>query len=152
MLLLRHASAGSRLPSPTLDRARRSTASAARTRERFSSRSPRTRSIASSRARTRAASRRSSRSPGSAALDVESRDELAPDGSRVDLLNLLAELPDSALVCTHREVFERLFGGEIQCEKGGTWAIEVREGRVVPVEYLPPASSAARERSRAKVS
>jgi 8-oxo-(d)GTP phosphatase len=152
VLLMRHASAGVGLPSPTADRARSlDPVGRADTRALLVSlapypidrilTSPHTRCVETVEpiARQRC-------------LDVECREALAPDGSRLDLLNLLEELPDSSLVCTHREVFERLFDGDIQCEKGGVWTIEVRAGRVVPLEYLPPASSGARERTRARVS
>lgn len=149
---MRHASAGSRLPSPTEDRARSlDPMGRADSHALLVSLAPYPiqRVVTSPHARCRETVEPIARRRG---LDVECREALAPDGSRVDLLNLLEELPDAALVCTHREVFDRLFDGEIHCEKGGVWTVEVRDGRVVPLEYLPPASSAARERARAKVS
>jgi 8-oxo-(d)GTP phosphatase len=148
---MRHASAGSRLPSPTEDRARSLDPSGrADTRELLVSLAPYAieRVVTSPHVRCVETVEPIARQRG---LDVECREALAPDGSRVDLLNLLEELPDSALVCTHREIFERLFDGEIRCEKGGVWTVEVRDGRVVPLEYLPPASTAARQRSQARV-
>jgi hypothetical protein len=83
-------------------------------------------------------------------IEVEYREELAPDASRNDTLALLAQLPETALVCTHREVFERLFRGKVTCEKGGTWIVE-RNGRgPVPVAYLAPPSASIRTRKRAQ--
>ncbi len=81
-------------------------------------------------------------------LRVEVRDELGPDGAVEEVLALLDELPDTALVCTHREVIERLFGSELTCEKGGTWLLERRNGRLEPVAYLPPPSLTVRAPER----
>jgi phosphohistidine phosphatase SixA len=82
-------------------------------------------------------------------IEVECREELAPDASRNDTLALLAQLPETALVCTHREVFERLFRGKVTCKKGGTWIVERRGRRRAPVAYLLPPSAAIRPRKRA---
>jgi phosphohistidine phosphatase SixA len=84
-------------------------------------------------------------------LAIEFREELAPDASRGDTLALVAGLPDSTFVCTHREVFERLFGGEVTCAKGGVWITERKPRRraPVPVAYLPPPSSTARVAAQA---
>lgn len=82
-------------------------------------------------------------------IEVECREELGPDASRNDTISLLAQLPETALVCTHREIFERLFRGEVTCEKGGTWIVQRHGRRRVPVEYLPPPSAAIRPRKRA---
>ena len=71
-------------------------------------------------------------------LQLERREELAPDAPLEDTKALLEELSDATLFCTHREVFERLFGGTIVCEKGGTWVVERRGSALVPIEYLPP--------------
>jgi hypothetical protein len=74
-------------------------------------------------------------------LRVEERDELLPDAALEDIGRLLAELPATALVCTHREVLERLLGDEVECEKGAAWEAELRDGRWRPVAYFPPPSS-----------
>jgi phosphohistidine phosphatase SixA len=147
---MRHASAGERLPSPTEDRAR--------SLDRVGLEDARAligmlmgyeidRIVTSPHARCRETAEPIAQARG---LDVECREALAPDGSRHDILNLLRELPDSALVSTHREAFEQLFGGDIRCEKGGFWRVEVRDDGIVPLEYVPPASSAARKRPRAR--
>jgi len=81
-------------------------------------------------------------------LEVEPRDDLAPDASRGAALALLDELPPAALVCTHREVIVRLFGGEVTCEKGGTWLLEQHGRRWTPVAYLPPATRVQQPRRR----
>lgn len=144
MLLLRHASAGERRPSATLDRARRldrfgradarelPEALAGHVIERVVS-SPHARCVETVDA---LALRRS--------MKVETSDALLPDAPLEDVLELLAELPDTGLVCTHREVIGRLIGGELTCEKGATWLLERRDGVLEPVAYLPPPSSVPR--------
>ncbi|MGH3111442.1 MAG: SixA phosphatase family protein [Gaiellaceae bacterium] len=141
VLLTRHASAGERLESSSedrlraLDRVGRADARAlpaalsGHAIERIVS-SPHTRSLDTVAPLARRLG-----------LEVECREELTPDASSKDTLALLAELPESAVVCTHREIFERLFRGEVTCEKGGTWIVERRGRRLVPVAYLPPPSS-----------
>jgi 8-oxo-(d)GTP phosphatase len=74
-------------------------------------------------------------------LEIEVHDELTPDAGLAETRALLRELPDFSLVCTHREVIERLFHGRIAAEKGGTWILERRRGTLTPVEYLPPPTS-----------
>jgi phosphohistidine phosphatase SixA len=69
-------------------------------------------------------------------LVVETRWELAPEVSREDLTTLLADLPDSTLVCTHREVIETLIGPDADCEKGGAWVLERNGQELVPTLYL----------------
>lgn len=149
MLLLRHARAGKRLSSPSLDRARKldraGRADARRLPEALTGyalerivTSPHTRCVESVRPIAEATG-----------LDIECREELAQDASRRDALRLLRELPANSLLCTHREVFERLFGGEVTCEKGGAWLVERRGRRWVPVAYLPRPTSTKRPRRRA---
>jgi 8-oxo-dGTP diphosphatase len=146
MLLLRHASAGERLSSPSRDRARRldrlGRAQAARLIETLSAlnierivTSPHIRCVESVVPLGRALD-----------VDVEVRPELAPDAERRRTLALLRELPEAALACTHREVFERLFGSEVACEKGAAWIVERRGRRWVPTRYLSPPEVVARER------
>ena len=53
-------------------------------------------------------------------------------------MELLVELPEESLVCTHREVFLQLFAGEVSCEKGGVWVLERQGALLCPVEYLAP--------------
>jgi phosphohistidine phosphatase SixA len=142
MLLMRHANAGVRLESIADDRTRRldrvgradaralPAALATHAIDRIVS-SPHVRCLETVAALAR-----------NRGLDVEAYEELAPGASRAATLALLAGLPESVLVCTHREVFERVFAGEITCEKGGTWLAERRRRRrvPVPVAYLPPPS------------
>ena len=42
--------------------------------------------------------------------------------------------------------FEQLYGGEIQCEKGGAWLLERHGAELVPTEYLAPPAIAGRTR------
>jgi hypothetical protein len=79
------------------------------------------------------------------------RPELVPSAPKELTLELLDVLPDAALVCTHREVIERLFDGEVECEKSGAWLLKRREGRWSPAAYLPPPSSVERTRRRTAV-
>lgn len=148
MLLLRHAGAGRRLSSPSLDRARtldRAGRADARrlpdglagyVLERIVT-SPHVRCVETVRPLAEAAG-----------LDIECREELARDASRRDALRLLRELPANSLLCTHREVIERLFDGEVTCEKGGAWLLERRGRRWIPAAYLPRPTSAKRARRR----
>jgi phosphohistidine phosphatase SixA len=138
MLLLRHTSAGARLSSPEIDRWRRlDEAGRAVARQLVWAHADReiTRVVSSPLARCVesvvpiAEARR---------LVVERRWVLEPDVALDDLLTLLVDLPESALVCTHREVFEKLLGPEASCEKGGAWVLERRGAELVPTLYVPP--------------
>jgi 8-oxo-dGTP diphosphatase len=147
MLLLRHAKAGKRLSSPSRDAARRLDGAgrrqAARLEQELAGYSVE-RIVSSPLPRCLETVAPLAQELG---LEVEVRDELEPGASKRDALRLLRELPSSALVCTHREVFEALFDGEIECEKGGVWIVERRSRRVTPVAYLP-APATRRRRSR----
>ena len=146
MLLHRHASAGERLESSRLDRARpldRMGRADARRLPDVLAPYEITRLVSSPHRRCRESLRHLAAARG---VEIEQRDELAPDAPVADTKELLAQLPDSALVCTHREVIGRLFDGEIASEKGGTWIIERRGTRLVPVEYLAPPTTKERER------
>jgi phosphohistidine phosphatase SixA len=138
LLLLRHVSAGVRLSSPEIDSWRRLD-EAGRTVARqlvwaFADRDI-TRIVSSPLARCvesvipLAESRR---------LVVENRWELGPETSLEDVMTLLSDLPDSSLVCTHREVFEKLLGWDVTCEKGGAWVLERSGSELVPALYLAP--------------
>ena len=149
MLLLRHASAGERPSAASLERARRldrlGRADARELPETLAGHliervvsSPHARCVETVGALARSRN-----------LRMELRDELLPDASLEDLRALLDELPDTALLCTHRETIARLFGSELTCEKGGTWLLERRDGAYGPVAYLPPPSAAVRAPERA---
>jgi len=73
-------------------------------------------------------------------LVVENRWELEPEVPMDDVLTLLVDLPDTSLVCTHREVFEQLLGWDVTCEKGGAWVLERDGAELVPRLYLAPPS------------
>jgi hypothetical protein len=74
----------------------------------------------------------------SRSLVVDTRWELEPDVSLEDLTTLLADLPDTTLVCTHREVFEKLLGPDAECAKGGAWVLERNGSELVATLYLEP--------------
>jgi 8-oxo-dGTP diphosphatase len=140
MLLLRHASAGARLSSPGVDRFRRLDEVGRQVaRQLVWSLANReiTRIVASPFARCvesvvpLAASRR---------LVVEQEWALAPEVDIDDVIALLVDLPDSALVCTHREVFEKLLGRDVTCETGGAWVLERSGPELVPAIYVAPPS------------
>lgn len=149
MLLLRHASAGERLSSPSQDRARtldpQGRADARRLQKTLAAyaidtivTSPHRRCVDTVRPLARARH-----------LEIQCCEELAPDAPRRATLALLNRLPPNALVCTHREVFEQLFRDEVTCEKGGTWLVE-RAGRGwSPEAYLVPPTRVKRTRRRA---
>jgi phosphohistidine phosphatase SixA len=82
-------------------------------------------------------------------LGIECREALAPDAARRDVVRLLRALPTDSVLCTHREVIERLFDGEVVCEKGGAWLLAPQGSAWVPAAYLPPPTSAKRSRQRA---
>ena len=151
MLLLRHASAGERLSSPALDRERgldrAGRADAERLPEAFAGfrverivTSPHTRCLETV-------------LPAADAfgLEIELRQELVPGASTSSTLALLGELPAASLVCTHREVIERLFDGQLHCEKGAAWLLDRGAGGWIPVAYLPSPASAERARGQAAV-
>jgi 8-oxo-(d)GTP phosphatase len=148
MLVLRHASAGERLSSASLDRSRRldriGRADARLLPEILADHaleaivsSPHARCVETVRAL--ALSRR---------LAVEVREELAPDAPVEDMLALVEGLPEASLVCTHREAIARLLDGEVTCEKGAAWLVERSAGRVRPVAYLPSPTSQERTVAR----
>jgi 8-oxo-(d)GTP phosphatase len=147
MLLLRHASAGVRLSSPEIDRFRRlDDAGRVVARQLVWSLAAHeiTRIVSSPLARCVesvvpiAESRH---------LSVEGHWELEPDVPLDDLMTLLADLPDTSLVCTHREVFQLLLGWDVTCEKGAAWAFERRGHELAPTLYIaPPAAVGAGDR------
>jgi 8-oxo-dGTP diphosphatase len=69
-------------------------------------------------------------------VGIETRPELEEDAAREDSLALLAELGDAAVLCTHGDVLENLFGEE--GEKGSTRVVELRGRDPVVLEYLAP--------------
>ncbi|HSI97359.1 MAG TPA: histidine phosphatase family protein, partial [Gaiellaceae bacterium] len=143
---LRHASAGGRLSSRSLDHARRldrvGRADARLLPEALSGYAIE-RVVASAHARCVETVRALALARG---LRVELRDELAPDAALTDTLALLDELPDAALVCTHREIVERLFDGDVTCEKGAAWLLERSDAGWRPTAYLPSPTSTDRAR------
>jgi phosphohistidine phosphatase SixA len=145
VLLLRHASAGERLSSPSIDQFRQlDRAGRADARQLIWSladqeiervvTSPLTRCIET--VIPIAESRR---------LVVEHRNALLPEAHPDAVLELLEDLPNATLVCTHREVMLQLFEGEMRCEKGGAWVLERAGSLWSPTEYLPPPSSVTQE-------
>ena len=118
MLLLRHASAGERLSSPAVDRFRRLDESGRiAARQLAWSLADRTITQIVSSPYPRCVE---TVAPLSVArgLAVETHWELEPDSELDDLMTLLVDLPDTTLVSTHREVFEKLLGWDAPCEKG----------------------------------
>jgi 8-oxo-(d)GTP phosphatase len=69
-------------------------------------------------------------------LPIEERRELEEGASLDETLALLRELGDEAVLCTHGDVLENLFGEERK--KGSTCLAELRDGEPVVLEYLPP--------------
>jgi phosphohistidine phosphatase SixA len=151
VLLLRHASAGVRLSSPGVDRFRRlDDAGRLVARQLVWSLADReiTRIVSSPLARCVESVVPIAEARG---LVVESRWELAADVALDDVLTLLQDLPDTSLVCTHREIFEKLLGWDVTCEKGGVWVFERNGAELVPAHYLePPAQVVVGDRHAAR--
>jgi len=151
MLLLRHASAGERLSPPALDRERPldrvGRSDAKRLPEAFAGHRIE-RIVASPHARCLQTVLPLAAATG---LEIELHEELVPDASIRNTLALLDELSATSLVCTHREVIERLLQGQVRCEKGAAWLLERRDDGWVPVAYLPSPTSLERTRGRAAV-
>ncbi len=143
MLLLRHASAGERLSSPGVDRFRRlddgGRVVARQLVWAFADRQIST-IVSSPLPRCVETVIPLAESRG---LVVEHRWELEPEASVEDLRILLDDLPDTALACTHREVFEKLLGWDVTCEKGGAWVLERNGAELAPTLYLAPPASVA---------
>jgi 8-oxo-dGTP diphosphatase len=71
-------------------------------------------------------------------IEIEESPELA-DGASSAALRLLAKLAGStALACTHRAVIAAVIGEKRKAAKGSTWVLEAEGGRIVPSVYLPP--------------
>lgn len=143
MLLLRHASAGDRLSSASLNRARRlDRAGRADARELpdalagheidrvVSSPLPRCVETVGALARSRN-------------LRVEEWAELLPDAPAVEARRLLAGLASSTLVCACGDVLSRLLGEDVTCEEGGAWEVVLDEAGCTTVAYFPPPSTLA---------
>ena len=141
MLILRHASAGESLSSPHIDRFRELDAAgradarqlvwtlAGHEIDRVVS-SPLVRCVQT--VIPIAESRR---------LVVERCVALSPDANLDATFELLEELPDTTLVCTHREVILELFSGEVTCEEGAAWVLERNGSLLSPTAYLSPPSA-----------
>jgi phosphohistidine phosphatase SixA len=69
-------------------------------------------------------------------LPIEERRELQEGATREETLALMVELGDQAVLCTHGDVLENLFGERGQ--KGSTRVVELRDGEPVVLAYLPP--------------
>jgi phosphohistidine phosphatase SixA len=147
MLLHRHASAGGRLDVPALDDARpldRVGRADARRLPDVLVGHELTRIVSSPLRRCLDSVAPLARARG---LEIEMSEDLGTDASGEATARLLRELPDTALVCTHREVIGRLFGGAIASEKGGTWILErTRAKLLLPVDYIAPPTTLERER------
>jgi 8-oxo-dGTP diphosphatase len=140
MLVLRHASAGTRLSSVEIDRWRRLDEGGrivARQLVWALNEHPITRIVSSPLARCLESVVPLAQSRG---LVIEQRWEFAPDVELDDLQTALSELPETTLVCTHREVFQKLLGWDVTCEKGGAWVLERNGSELAPALYLEPPS------------
>ena len=138
MLLLRHASAGERLSSPGVDRFRRLDEDGRITARQLAwSLADReiTQILSSPLARCVETVVPISAARG---LVVETHWELEPESDLDDLMTLLVDVPETTLVCTHREVFEKLLGWDAPCEKGAIWVLERNGRELVPALYLEP--------------
>jgi phosphohistidine phosphatase SixA len=69
-------------------------------------------------------------------VPIEERRELEEGASAAVTLPLVRELGDNAVLCTHGDVLEHLFGEAGQ--KGSTRVVELQDGEPVVLQYLPP--------------
>jgi 8-oxo-dGTP diphosphatase len=69
-------------------------------------------------------------------VPIENRPELEEGASREETLGLLRELGDAAVLCTHGDVLENLFGEAGR--KASTRVVDLRDGEPVLREYLEP--------------
>jgi hypothetical protein len=79
---------------------------------------------------------------------VESAEVLGVDADPADLVALLlVPAATEAVLCSHGELIgaalirlvgERFEGDSLSWPKGSTWVLEVTEGRIEEVRYLPP--------------
>jgi 8-oxo-dGTP diphosphatase len=143
VLLLRHASAGERLSSPSIDQFRTlDQAGRADARQLVWTLAGRDidRVVTSPLARCVETVVPAAESRG---LVVERRSELEPEADLGATLALFDDLTDSSLVCTHREVIARLFSDEVTCEPCGAWVLERSGSLWIPAAYLAPPTSVA---------
>ena len=69
-------------------------------------------------------------------VPIEERHELEEGASAEETLALLRELGDDVVLCTHGDILEALLGEE--GKKGSTRVVELRDGKPVVLEDLPP--------------
>ncbi len=70
-------------------------------------------------------------------LDIQERDELAEGAGREAALALARELSESTpVLCTHGDIVLALLGEE--SKKGSAWVLELADGELIRIEYLPP--------------
>jgi 8-oxo-dGTP diphosphatase len=69
-------------------------------------------------------------------VPIENRPELEEGVSRRETLALLRELGDAAVLCTHGDVLENLFGEAGR--KASTRVVDLRDGEPVVRQYLSP--------------
>ena len=70
-------------------------------------------------------------------LRPEHRSELA-EGSCDAVLGILTTLQPGTALCTHGDVVETIVGAGRAKKKGSVWLLELHDGAVEPVTYLPP--------------
>jgi len=69
-------------------------------------------------------------------IPIENRPELEEGASREETVALMRELGDEAVLCTHGDVLENLFGEAGR--KGSTRVVDFRNGEPVVREFLLP--------------
>ena len=85
-------------------------------------------------------------------IELECRDALAPDASgESGLASSRSSRPTPSLCTSIARSSERLFGGDVQCEKGGAWVLERVDDHWRPATYPVPPSPQSRRRRAALV-
>lgn len=76
---------------------------------------------------------------GRLGLEIEARDELTEGGGSGEVRELLRRIADdTAVVCSHGDVILDLVGWEREARKGSLWILERDGDAFAPAVYLPP--------------
>ncbi len=76
---------------------------------------------------------------GTLELPIEEREELAEGAGPLAALSLLGEVQgETAVLCSHGDVILDLVGWEQEARKGSIWILELDGDRFAPAVYLPP--------------
>lgn len=72
-------------------------------------------------------------------LEIETSAALTEGANAGDTLALV-NTGGGAVLCTHGDVIENLLGPKRECKKGAFWELDVADGSLAPVRYVPPSA------------